>query len=80
MKRNLYLFSVILGLAFFLGITKTYGQVTVTSSDTVDCNHFCTTLTAHLEGDVPTDAGVTSDDVYSPAIPIGFTFNYYGIN
>jgi gliding motility-associated-like protein len=61
-------------------INKGRAQVTVSSSDTVSCRVPCTTLYANVVGDTPTDAGVTEDDVYSRAIPIGFTFNYYGIN
>ncbi len=80
MKRNRYLFSIILGIVFLFGAAKGYSQVTVTSSDSLDCTHTCTTLTAHLEGDNPTNAGITEDDVYSSLHAIGFTFNYYGTN
>jgi gliding motility-associated-like protein len=80
MKRNFYLFSVITGFALFFGITSARSQVTVSSSDTVNCTNLCTVLTAHLTGDTPTDAGITLDDIYSPVFPIGFTFNYYGTN
>ncbi len=80
MKRNCYLFSIIAGIAFFFGVTVANAQVTVTSSDTVNCTNPCTVLTAHLTGDTPTDAGITEDDVYTALIPIGFTFNFYGVN
>src|SRR5271163_4464115 len=78
MKRNFYLFSVITGIALFFGITIAHAQVTVTSSDTVNCSNPCTVLTANLIGDTPTDAGITEDDIYTSLIPIGFTFNFYG--
>ena len=62
------------------GITA-HAQVTVTSSDSVTCTSSCTTLTAHLVGDSPTDAGITIDDEFpATANPIGFTFNFYGNN
>jgi len=57
-----------------------FSQVTVSSSDSVTCADPCTTLTAHVIGDTPTNAGVTEDDIYSPSIPIGFTFSFWGIN
>lgn len=79
MKNSFYLFSIILCFTLF-GTTKSFSQVSVVSSDTVDCTHLTTVLTATLEGDTPTDAGITSDDVYSNPIPIGFTFSFYGIN
>jgi gliding motility-associated-like protein len=69
------LFSIILSAS-----TKTFSQVTVTSSDTLNCGTTCTVLTAHVTGDAPTNAGVTEDDVYTGLIPIGFTFNFYGTN
>ncbi len=77
MKR-IFTSLCIVAVLFLSG--RSLAQVTVTSSDSLSCTDTCTTLTAHLEGDLPTDAGVTSDDVYSILHPIGFTFNYYGIN
>ncbi len=79
MKRNCYLF-IITCFALFIGITSANAQVTVSSSDTVNCSNPCTELTALLQGDNPIDAGIDEDDVYSPVIPIGFTFNFYGTN
>ena len=66
--------------AVLLIASKSNAQVVVTSSDSISCTNSCTHLVAHVEGDNPTNAGVTSDDVYSPSIPIGFTFSYWGIN
>ncbi len=73
--KNLYITII----ALFISLAS-FGQVTVTSSDTVNCSNTCTALTAHLTGDNPTTLGVTEDDVYSAPIPIGFTFNFYGTN
>jgi len=53
-------------------------QVTVTSSDSLSCTVHCTTLTAHITGDTAINAGITMDDIYSVAHPIGFSFNFYG--
>lgn len=75
--RNKILFVF---FALLIG-SKSFGQVTVTSTrDTLDCTHTVDTLTAHLVGDNPTDAGITIDDQYSSVHPIGFTFNFYGNN
>ena len=61
-------------------IAKLQAQVTVTSSDSVNCVNPCTTLTAHVVGDVPVNSGISIDDQYPDApLPIGFTFNFYGI-
>ncbi len=76
MKRN---FILIVSLFLIVLSTKSFSQVTVTGP-TLGCGSTTGTLTAHLSGDVPTDAGITADDVYSPLIPIGFTFNFYGTN
>lgn len=80
MKRNSYLLNTILCIIFLLGVTRASAQVTITSSDSLDCTHPCTELVAHLIGDAPINAGITEDDVYTSAIPIGFTFNFYGVN
>ena len=81
MRNFTYFFNLFVccGLLFFIP-GSTFAQVTVTSSDSLNCGTTCTVLTAHVTGDAPINAGVTSDDIYSPAIPIGFTFNYYGTN
>ena len=74
-------FTLLLAAISFLIVPASYAQVTVSSSDTVNCLIPCTTLTAHVIGDVPTDAGITVDDVFETTPdPIGFTFNFYGIN
>jgi len=66
---------------FLLFITKSYSQVTVTSADSVTCINPCTILTAHVVGDTPTNSGITVDDTYPPTpLPLGFTFNFYGVN
>ncbi len=67
-----------LAVLFISGIS--FGQVTITSSDSLSCVDTCTTLTAHLVGDIPIDAGITIDDQYPTTyLPIGFTFNFYGL-
>lgn len=72
-------FRQVFVIIFVLFLSKeSNGQVTVTSSDSLSCTNLCTTLTANLVGDAPTDAGITSDDVYSPPHALGFSFNYYG--
>lgn len=78
MKRKIYTSALLVLLAITVNAFRASAQVTVTSSDSINCSTSCTTLTANLEGDSPTTAGITSDDVYSPPIPIGFTFNFYG--
>jgi len=80
MKINRYLiYSFLISLLTVCGM-KGYAQVTVTSSDSLSCSILCTTLTAHVVGDTPTESGITVDDQYSVVHPIGFTYNYYGIN
>jgi len=70
-------------LLVFLLITTTkgFGQVTVTSSDSLSCTQHTTTLTAAVEYDDPINSGIDIDDIY-PTSPsnIGFTFNFYGTN
>ncbi len=77
MKR---LFTGLCCLVILLLSNSGFAQVTVTSSDSLSCVDTCTTLTAHLVGDIPIDAGITIDDQYPSAyLPIGFTFNFYGL-
>jgi gliding motility-associated-like protein len=80
MKSQYCFLKVILCVALVLGGFKTYSQVSVTSGDTVNCSTTLTVLTSHVEDDVPIDAGIVADDIYSPVQPIGFTFNFYGTN
>jgi len=70
MKR--YFLSLIV-LAFS---ASAYSQITIV--DTPHClNH---TLFAQVTGGIiPTASGITADDNWSGVIPIGFTFNFYGI-
>jgi len=76
--KNVFTSIVIAAVLIFSG--RALGQVTITSSDSLSCVDTCTTLTAHLVGDVPIDAGITIDDQYPPSyLPIGFTFHFYGI-
>ena len=65
--------SVALCFAFF----TSFGQLTV-----VDTGHGCMdhVLHATLLGTAPTGTGLTGDDQYSGIFPIGFTFNFYGVN
>ncbi|MES2702931.1 MAG: PKD domain-containing protein [Bacteroidota bacterium] len=80
MKRTGFTRSILFLIALIFAAPALRAQVTVTSSDSLSCSVLCTTLTATVNGDSPIDAGITSDDIYSPLIPIGFIFNYYGIN
>jgi gliding motility-associated-like protein len=53
-----------------------YGQITI-----IDTPH-CLDHTLHAEitgGIIPTSSGITADDAWSGVIPIGFTFNFYGL-
>lgn len=70
--------AALLALVMATGILRGYSQVTVTSSDSLSCTTTCTTLTATVTGDSPTPSGIAIDDIYSPVLPIGFHFNYYG--
>lgn len=72
MKYFLSLFALVLSL-------NSFGQITAWH-DSIDCSTTFTTLRTILVGDVPTSAGITSDDGYSGVIPLGFTYNYYGNN
>ncbi len=76
MKLYNYLFAFLISAFLFHGVNGT-AQVTITSSDSLGCTTTCTTLTAHLIGDLPTDALITVDDVYSIVHPIGFSFKFY---
>lgn len=59
-------------------VLRSMAQVQVHSSDSLSCTTTCTTLTATVTGDSPTPTGIAIDDIYSPVLPIGFNFNYYG--
>ncbi len=73
--------NLLVAFLLFFCLPVTFAQVTVTSSDSVDCVHRTTTLTAHLIGDTPNDSRITTDDYYSGGVEsIGFTFNFYGTN
>lgn len=65
-------------LFFTIQVNSVYAQVTVTSSDSLNCVNPCTILRAIVVGDSPINSGITVDDIYSPIQPIGFPFNYYG--
>ncbi len=77
MKKKFLHYSLSLLLLLAAGL-KTSAQVVVVSSDSLSCTQLCTTLTALVTGDAPTPSGIAIDDRYSPVLPIGFTFNYYG--
>ena len=66
-----YFFSF---LALVLSYTS-FSQVSVT--DVASCTAY--TLTATVTGLVPTSSGITADDGWSGVIPIGFTYNFYGV-
>lgn len=80
MKPNFSSYRIILLLSLFFIQFRGIAQVTVTSSDSLSCTIPCTVLTATVTGDAPINSGISIDDVYSAIQPIGFTFNYYGIN
>lgn len=79
MKTLQYSNKFFLFFIALLGWSVSYGQVTVTSDDVLDCNHHTATLNATFAGDDPTPSGIHIDDHYpDAALPIGFTFNFYG--
>ena len=74
-----FLLNCVLAL-LLLASPGVFAQVTVTSSDSLTCFLHCTTLTAHVIGDRPTNSGITIDDYFQTTPdPIGFTFNFYGV-
>ncbi len=76
MRYRILLTFLVLFLAY-----RGFSQVYVTSSDSISCTQRTTTLNAFLTGDSPVDAGIDTDDAYSLVpIPIGFTYNFYGVN
>lgn len=66
-------FLSLLAIAFSY---SSYSQITV--ADTPHCfNHV---LHAEVTGGlIPTSSGITTDDGWSGVIPIGFTYNFYGV-
>lgn len=78
MKKNLYSRIIIFTFLFLCCGKSSFSQIYV-SGDSVTCGATGDTIRAVLEGDVPTSAGITEDDVYtSSTIPIGFSFKFYG--
>ena len=80
-----YIFSI---FAFLLSL-QAMGQSTCASGlgtasvfpyhDSIDCQTTSVDLHAVVQGDIPVGTGITVDDGYSGIIPIGFTFNFYGV-
>ena len=79
MKYNRYALTLVCSLLMFCFSNRSSAQITL-SADPTTCGDTAVTLHAVLLGDVPTSSGITSDDGYSAAINIGFTFNFYGNN
>jgi len=52
----------------------------ITWADPAACNSTCAVLHAQVTGHNPINTGITMDDRYSGVVPIGFNFNFYGIN
>ena len=63
-----------LGLGLLLS-SNVSGQAVITSVSS--CSSY--TLTGTITGLAPTSSGITEDDVWSNVIPIGFTYNFYGV-
>jgi gliding motility-associated-like protein len=78
MKRNNYILQLAILFLLVFGNVNGFSQVTVVSSNDISCSVLTSTLTATKIGDSPTDAGITTDDIYSPPIAIGFPFMFYG--
>ena len=66
--------QLLLTLALFLFCANINAQISIT--DTGHCTS--TTLAATILGETPINAGIAVDDIYSNALPIGFTFDFYG--
>lgn len=66
----------LLSLVAVVFVCNAYSQVAI--SDTPHCfNH---SLHAEVTGGlIPTSSGITIDDGWSGVIPIGFTYNFYGV-
>jgi gliding motility-associated-like protein len=77
MKRT-FLHYVLVCCVFFATVGRVGAQVVVHSSDSLSCTVLCTTLSAVVTGDAPTNSGISIDDRYSAVHPIGFPFNFYG--
>lgn len=79
MKQKLLLFAA-LCLVIYTG-AKAQVTITVpTASDTIVCNGAPLTLHAVTNGYVSHTVSLAVDDQYSSLLPIGFTFNYYGVD
>ena len=74
MQRKFFMKYILSLLALVLSYSS-FGQVSVTA--TGSCTSY--TLTASVTGLVPTSSGITADDGWSGVIPIGFTYNFYGV-
>lgn len=51
----------------------------ITYHDPILCGDPCAVVHAVVNGENPIMSGLVADDRYSGIIPIGFTFNYYGV-
>jgi len=77
--RSTYICLV--AVSSFLLSTKAEAQLQILTPDTSLCPGTQGTLNAVVLGGTPNLASFpSSDDVYSTAVPIGFTFNYFGTN
>jgi hypothetical protein len=78
----------ILFIVCFVILNTTYAQPpaacgdrsVITYFDPVSCGSSCAVLHAQVKGENPLNAGVTFDDRYTGVLPIGFNFNFYGVN
>ena len=70
----------ILSIALVIFISSTlFSQITILENDTTICSGSLTFNATVLNSSNPTSVSL-SDDSHSGVVPIGFTFNYYGIN
>ena len=67
--------KIILTLAYLLFVTSIVHSQVILSNDTVACGSFNDTLYAISSE----QSGITADDDHGPVVPLGFTFNFYGI-
>jgi gliding motility-associated-like protein len=61
-----------------LSVTTVKAQVTILTPDTTICDGQSATLRARSGTGTPTSTALTTDDIWSSAINIGFPFTFYG--
>jgi hypothetical protein len=70
----------ILGTAYAQPPVACGDRSVITYADPAACGAACATLHAIVKGENPLNTGIAMDDRYSGVVPIGFNFNFYGVN